>query len=136
MSKKLMDKRERRIMQFLWDNEEKALGVPELEELGKGEKLSRPSIFKALQSLLDKGYISVAGKEQIGTVYARQYTPAITREEYAVVMLEDAGVSSSSLGSLALAMIGNERSGKKNAKKDEKLIKELEEIIERIKKGN
>lgn len=136
VKKMVMDKREQRIMQILWEQEAgRALGVADFEEIGKGEKLSRPSIFKALQSLTDKGYIGVAGLEQVGTVYARKYEPLITREEYAAILLADSGIRSSSLGSLALAMIGNDRDDKPDEEKDAELIRELEQVIERIKKG-
>lgn len=131
-----MDKREQRIMQLLWDQENgKALSIVDFERLFEGEKISRPSIFKALQSLMDKEYIDVAGLEQVGTVYARKYEPCITREEYAAILLADSGIRSSSLGSLALAMLGNERDDVRDAEQDAELVRELEQVIERIRKG-
>ncbi|MBR1478686.1 MAG: BlaI/MecI/CopY family transcriptional regulator [Lachnospiraceae bacterium] len=136
MKKVLMDKREQRIMQLLWEQENgEALSVADFERLFAGEKISRPTIFKALQSLMEKGYVSVAGLEPAGTVYARKYEPQITREEYAAVVLQKNGIGSASLGSLALAMLGNEKDGKRDENKDAELIRELEEIIERIRKG-
>ena len=137
MKKKVMDKREQKIMQILWEYKDdvQGLSVVDFEELSDDEKLSRPSIFKALQSLMDKEYIEVAGLEQVGTVYARKYIPNITREHYAAILLADNGIRSSSLGSLALAMIGNDRDDEPDKSKDDELISELEAVIERIKKG-
>lgn len=132
----VMDKREQRIMELLWEQASgEALGVADFERLLADQKFSKPSIFKALQSLMDKGYIDVAGLCQVGTVYARTYIPRITREQYAAILLANSGIRSSSLGSLALAMIGNDRDDDPDANRDEELIQELEQVIERIKKG-
>lgn len=129
-----MDKRERRIMERIWEQEDgNPLSVTDLEELFAGEKISKVSIFKAVQSLLDKGYIGVAALERSGAVYARKYEAVITREQYAAILLADSGIHSSSLGSLALAMIGNDRNDRPDEAKDEELIAELQEVIERIK---
>ena len=122
-------------MQLLWgQNGETALSVADFERLFAGEKISRPTIFKALQSLTKKGYVSVAGLEPAGTVYARKYEPAITKEEYAAIVLSKSGIGTASLGSLALAMLGNEKDVKYDREKDAELIRELEEIIERIRR--
>ena len=137
MKKKVMDKREQKIMQILWEHQDdiQGLSVVDFEELTVGDKLSRPSIFKALQSLMDKEYIEVSGLEQVGTVYARRYIPKISREQYAAILLADNGIRSSSLGSLALAMIGNDRDDEPDKSKDDELISELEAVIETIKRG-
>lgn len=134
MEKQIMDKREQRIMEKIWEQTDvkNSVSVTELEELFAGEKMSKVSIFKAVQSLLKKGYIGVEGLELSGTVYARKYEAHITREQYAAIVLANGGIRTSSLGSLVLAMIGNDRDDMPNETKDEELIAELEKVIERI----
>ncbi|MBR1702976.1 MAG: hypothetical protein IJ716_13685 [Lachnospiraceae bacterium] len=134
MEKQIMDKREQRIMDKIWEQTDvkNSVSVTELEELFAGEKMSKVSIFKAVQSLLQKGYIGVEGLELSGTVYARKYEAQITREQYAAIVLANGGIRTSSLGSLVLAMIGNDRDDMPNETKDEELIAELEKVIERI----
>ncbi len=134
MEKQIMDKREQRIMEKIWEQTDakNSVSVTELEELFAGEKMSKVSIFKAVQSLLKKGYIGVEGLELSGTVYARKYEAQITREQYAAIVLANGGIRTSSLGSLVLAMIGNDRDDMPNETKDEELIAELEKVIERI----
>lgn len=135
MQKNIMDRREQRIMEKIWEqtDEERSVSVTELEELFAGEKMSRVSIFKAVQSLLKKGYIGVQGLELSGTVYARKYEALITREQYAAIVLAKGGIRTSSIGSLVLAMIGNDKDDMPDQTKDEDLIKELEAVINRIK---
>ena len=134
MEKQIMDRREQRIMEKIWEqtDENNEVSVAGLEELFAGEKMSKVSIFKAVQSLLKKGYIDVGGLELSGTVYARKYKAVITREQYAAIVLANGGIRTSSLGSLVLAMIGNDRDDMPNETKDEELITELEKVIERI----
>lgn len=134
MEKQIMDKREQRIMEKIWEQTDvkNSVSVTELEELFAGEKMSKVSIFKAVQSLLKKGYIGVEGLELSGTVYARKYEAQITREQYAAIVLANGGIRTSSLGSLVLAMIGNDRDDMPNETKDKELIAELEKVIERI----
>ena len=134
MKKEIMDKRESRVMQKVWEQTdlENPVSVADLEELFEGEKISKISIFKAVQSLLKKEYIGVAGLELAGTVYARKFKAMITREQYAAIALADSGIHTSSLGSLVLAMIGNDRDDRPDETKDEELIKDLEMVIDRI----
>ncbi|MBR1854399.1 MAG: hypothetical protein IJ794_14875 [Lachnospiraceae bacterium] len=134
MKKEVMDRRESRVMQKIWEQTDqgKSVSVADLEELFEGEKISKISIFKAVQSLLKKEYIGVAGLELAGTVYARKFEALIKREEYAAIALADDGIRTSSLGSLVLAMIGNDKADRPDEVRDEELIKELEMVIERI----
>jgi len=133
--KEVMDKSERRVMEKLWAQKDNPLSVADLEQLFAGEKISKVCIFKAVQSLSDKEYIRVAGLERAGMVYARKFEPALTKEEYAAILLADSGIRSSSLGSLALAMIGNDRDDQPDVNEDEALIRDLEQVIERLRNG-
>lgn len=131
-SRYIMNKREEKVMEHLWTK-----GIPmtitELEELMVDENLGKASIFKAVQSLMKYGYIKINGVELVGKSYARRFEAAISKEEYAAIVLLEKGFSRSSLGEIAVAMIGSEKGSKKNKKENEKLIADLERVIAKLK---
>ncbi|SFK43802.1 Penicillinase repressor [Lachnospiraceae bacterium KH1T2] len=127
----LMDKREERIMECLWKHDE-ALSTAELERLFEGEKKTgKATIFKAVQSLMNKGYISVGGLERNVNSYARKFFPAITRQQYAAYALEENGINISSIGKVIEAMI--ESCEKPSSSEKKKVVSELEDIIKKLK---
>ena len=129
--KKSLNKKEEMIMEVLWSQPE-AVTITELEELFADEKISKASIFKTVQALVKKEYVRISGMELAKKTYARKLEPAISREEYAAILLMERGITRSSLGEIAIAMTGSDRNGRKNKKEDEELIKELEGIIARL----
>lgn len=126
--RKLMNKREEKLMNFLWEQQE-SVTIADMEQYFASEKLNKTTIFKAVQSLMGLGYICVSGVERSNKTYARQFRAAVTREEYAAIILAERGIETSSLGNLAMAMLGNDKSEKEDEDADEKLINELESII-------
>lgn len=129
--RKLMTKSEEKLMDFLW-KQDRAMTIAELEQSLVNESVKKATIFKAVQSLVEQEYLCVNGVERISKTYARKFEPAVTREEYAAVVLAAKGIDTKSLGNLAMAMIGNNNSEKKDEEADEKLIKELEDIIAQL----
>ena len=79
--------------------------------------------------MLEQEYLCVNGFERVSKTYARKFKPAVTKEEYAAVVLGARGIDTNSLGNLAMAMLGNDNSEKRGEEADEKLIQELEDII-------
>ena len=126
--RKVMGKSEEKLMDFLWE-QNKAMTIVEIEQQMAREGLKKATIFKAVQSLVEQEYLRVNGFERVSKSYARKFEPAVTKEEYAAVVLAARGIDTNSLGNLAMAMLGNENSEKKDEEADEKLIKELEDII-------
>ncbi len=122
---------EEQILNLLWEKGE-PLTINEIEELCIEEKLSRVTIFKAVQSLIDAELLNVNGFAKSTKTYARKFTPAITREQYAAMLLETKGFSTKDMGNVVVAMLGMGKSGKINKKTGEKAIKELEDIISQI----
>ena len=118
-------------MEHLWEKGT-SMTITELEELMAVEGLSKASIFKAVQALIKCSYIKVSGVELVGKTYARQLEAEISKEEYAAVILMEKGFSRSSLGEIAVAMTGSDRGSKANASENEKLIRDLEEIIAKL----
>lgn len=96
------------------------------------EGLKKATIFKAVQSLVEQEYLCVNGLERVSKTYARKFEPAVTRKEYAAVVLAARGIDINSLGNLAMAMIGNDNSEKRDEEADGKLIEDLEDIIARL----
>ena len=129
--KHIMSNREEKVMEHLWENEA-AMTITELEELMVEEGLSKASIFKAVQALIKCSYIKVSGVELVGKTYARQLEAEISKEEYAALILMEKGFTRSSLGEIAVAMTGSDRGSKANASENEKLIRDLEEIIAKL----
>lgn len=105
--------------------------VTELEQ-ALAEEVKKVTIFKAVQTLVEQEYLCVSGLERAGKAYARKFEAAITREEYAAIVLADKGIDTDSLINVAMAMIGNDSNSKKNEEANEKLIRELEEIIVKL----
>ena len=126
--RKVMGKSEEKLMDFLWE-QNKAMTIVEIEQQMAREGLKKATIFKAVQSLVEQEYLRVNGFERVSKSYARKFEPAVTKEEYAAVVLEARGIDTNSLGNLAMAMLGNENSEERDEEADEKLIEELEDII-------
>jgi len=126
--KNLMNPKEENLMELLWD-EQKPLTTAEIGSVLKGKGWNKSTLFNTIQSLLEKGYIKVSGVERSHTQYARRFEYAITREEYAAVVLTYKGIKRRDLANIALAMSGV---SDKDNKEAEELIHELEEIIKQL----
>ena len=66
-------------MNVLWE-EGRPLSAFEINEISP--ELKMPTVRRCLELLLKENLIKVAGTSMNGKVYARNYTPLITREEY------------------------------------------------------
>ena len=129
--KHIMSSREEKVMEHLW-KKGTPMTITELEELMAEDGLSKASIFKAVQALIKCSYVKVSGVELVGKTYARQLEAEISKEEYAAFILLEKGFTRSSLGEIAVAMTGSDRGSKANASENEKLIRDLEEIIAKL----
>lgn len=67
------------VMDVLW-KEERPLSAFEINELHPEMKM--PTIRRCLELLLKENLIQVAGTSMNGKVYARNYTPLLSREDY------------------------------------------------------
>lgn len=66
-------------MDVLW-KEDKPLSAFEINELHPEMKM--PTIRRCLELLLKENIVKVAGMSMNGKVYARNYVPLLTREDY------------------------------------------------------
>ena len=67
------------VMDVLW-KEERPLSAFEFNELHPEMKM--PTIRRCLELLLKENIVKVAGMSMNGKVYARNYVPLLTREDY------------------------------------------------------
>ncbi len=65
---------------------------------------------------------------QCGTQYARQFIPAVTKEQYAAKLVMSKGIDSNSIAAVTVAMVNE--TGETDS---EGLVKQLEDIIEELK---
>ena len=126
--KKILNDREKIIMDMLWQTNESLTSIELLNRLGETE-WNKLNVFRTINALMDKGYIKVDGFEQCNTQYARKFTYAITPEEYAAQMIKEDGLNISSISKIAMALIGDNDNNDRN-----ELIKELQTIIDNLKK--
>ena len=118
---------EEELMELFWSRGE-ALTSVEILKLDISPSWTNGYLHNMLRSLLKKEMIKVCGTVQYGTQYARQFVPAMTKEEYAAKILMLKGLDKSSVAKVAVAMV-KEAGGES----ENDLIVELEKIIEELK---
>ena len=126
----MLNKREEKLLNCLWE-QDKPVTISELEKMFADEKLSKATVFKAVQSLIEKGFAKVGGVEKAAKTYARKIEPAVTKAEYGTSVLREKGIDEKMLGDLVLAMLGG--SGNKKTGADREAVQKLEKIINEIK---
>ena len=114
-------------MERFWESEEPLTSV-EIMDISADRSLNGNYIHIMLRSLLKKGMIKVCGTVQCGTQYARQFIPAVTKEQYAAKLVMSKGIDSNSIAAVTVAMVNE--TGETDS---EGLVKQLEDIIEELK---
>lgn len=124
---KYLTNSEEDLMEMFWEKNVPLTSV-EILNLSADRTWNGNYVHIMLRSLLKKGMIKVCGTEQYGTQYARQFLPAVTKEQYAAKIVMSKGIDRSSIAAVTVAMVNevNDTDG-------EGLIKQLEEIIEELK---
>ena len=125
-----MNAREENMMELLWMSGEPMTSV-DLEQRLDADEWNHAAVFRTIKSLLEKGMIEECGTELRGKQWTRRFKPSVTKEDYMAQFLIDRGIDAKSLGQVAVAVVNKSKKSKAN---DEKLIKELEAIIKKIKK--
>ena len=114
-------------MEIFWEKKEPLTSV-EILELSAERSWNGNYIHKMLRSLLKKDMIKICGTVQCGTQYARQFIPAVTKEEYAAKLVMSKGIEKSAIAAVTVAMV-HEMDGADG----EDVVKQLEDIIEELK---
>lgn len=131
---RLLNKGEKKVMDCIWNNGHEMSSndlILELEPM----KFSKPSVYKALQSLESDGFIKVTNVELIGRIYARKFSAVISKEEYFAFEMDSNGMGIESLKGICMALIGQYEK-KTDSKADKVMVNELESIIKEIKDRN
>ena len=115
------------LMEIFWEKKEPLTSV-EILELSAERSWNGNYIHKMLRSLLKKDMIKICGTVQCGTQYARQFIPAVTKEEYAAKLGMSKGIEKSAIAAVTVAMV-HEMDGADG----EDVVKQLEDIIEELK---
>ena len=115
------------LMEIFWEKKEPLTSV-EILELSAERSWNGNYIHKMLRSLLKKDMIKICGTVQCGTQYARQFIPAVTKEEYAAKLVMSKGLEKSAIAAVTVAMV-HEMDGADG----EDVVKQLEDIIEELK---
>ncbi|SCI72392.1 Penicillinase repressor [uncultured Clostridium sp.] len=115
------------LMEIFWEKKEPLTSV-EILELSAERSWNGNYIHKMLRSLLKKDMIKICGTVQCGTQYARQFIPAVTKEEYAAKLVMSKGIEKSAIAAVTVAMV-HEMDGADG----EDVVKQLEDIIEELK---
>lgn len=129
MANIVLNKREKKLMEFLWENDGGFTSNELLLQLGEKD-WNKLSMYRTLNRLNKIGYIKVIGFEQYNTQYARKFTYAITPEEYAAKLLAIEGMRIDSLTDIACAFV-RESSGTQSDR--QLLIDSLQSVIDNLK---
>lgn len=126
---------EETLMQVLWDHDEPMCSMEIIAALPPGTwgANSDKNVHKITRELQKKRMIEVCGQIRHGAHYARQFSPTITREAFAIQQLS--GYESDSLQkiSLGLSKLADVKRQKGNSQEErEKIVAELQKIIEEL----
>lgn len=94
-----LSKKEKELMNLFWNAEAPMARSEILEAASKAKCSWKPnSIHILVNSLLDKGAVEVAGLYLNSRKLGRTFTPAITREDYAIMQIEIAAIQARAEG--------------------------------------
>lgn len=122
------------LMNIFW-RENVPLTSAQLVKLSAEQNWSSNYIHKLLSLLQEKQFLTMCGVLQEGKHYSRQFTPCFDKEQYISKILEDQGVGTASLAKIAVALV-KKQAGEKPDDKNEKLIAELEKMVEQFETKN
>jgi predicted transcriptional regulator len=123
--------REEELLHILWELNEPLTAGEMAERLSAGG-WNRAIVFKAVQTLSDRGYLKVAGLEKSVKSYARKFAPALTKAEYYAETMMKRGLDSSSIPSITAAFLGV--ADKSDKERNAEVIARLEEIIDTLRR--
>ena len=128
MKKCRLSNSEEILLNTLW-RAEQPLTSAQLSEQITEAKWNTNYINKVLNQLTERGLVRIDGFLQEGRYQSRRFAPCCTKEEYIADMLEEQGVNNALFARIAMALV-KKSSKKHTAEQDEKLIAELEKMVD------
>ena len=126
-----LTKGEESMMEIFWDADN-PLTIMEVSRMT--DEFNDSYIHRLLKSLEKKEMLKVVGLQKSGKQYARRFFPTMTREEYGAIVMGNLVIQGEkALAQVAVAMV--KRIGNDTQKDKEMLIRELESIVEELKRG-
>lgn len=119
-SKKMFTENEFLILKVLWDAKE-PLSRQRILECTVGQEINHTSFHFAINNLIEKGYVGVAGFERCGTNYGRTYTAVKSREDFILKLVSNTQPVESEEDCVAELMIAFVQRGRISEKTIEKL---------------
>ena len=104
MQKNILTQNEKKIMDLFWNSEVPLTSV-DIVNLTKDLNWKHSYILSSLRSIQQKGLLEVCGSVRYATQYARQFCPAVSREEYAARLALTSGINKNSIADVTVALV-------------------------------
>lgn len=124
--KNQLSEKEELVMELLWMKNEPLTSV-EIFQHFETQGWNEMSVYRAVNSLLEKNLLCVCGKELYRSQYARKFEPVLTKEEYIVHVL--CRIKKSNIAKIVMALV---KEDEKEGNGNDKLVAKLEAIIKEI----
>lgn len=121
-----LTKKEEEVMELFWKLK-KPLTSVEILAIGEEHSWKDNYLQVLLKSLLKKEFLRICGVVQYRNQYARQFEPALTKEEYVAAAMAEKGVEKTDLVKIMVAMAQEDENVDR-----EKLIEQLEEMVKEL----
>lgn len=115
------------LMNLFW-SETMPLTSIELTAMTEDMSWSSNYIHKLLVMLQEKGFLEMCGVERRGKHYVRQFEPLLSKEDYAVRMLEEQNLGISALGQIAMGFV--KKADQATPEERQALINDLKHYVE------
>jgi len=126
-----LTKGEEVLMELFW-NADRPLTSMDICEMT--DEFNDSYVHRLLTALQKKDMLGVNGVVQSVKQYARTFIPTMTREEYGALLMERLGINNEkAFAKVAVAMV--QRSADKQKEGNKELVKQLENIVEQLKKS-
>ena len=126
-----LTKGEEVLMEMFWDAN---CPLTSMDICEMTDEFNDSYVHRLLTSLQKKEMLEVNGVAKSGKQYARTFIPSVTREQYGALVMEQIGINDEkALAKVAVAMV--QRSSGKQDNGNEELIKQLESLVETLKKS-
>lgn len=122
--------RQEELLNFLWEVNE-PLTANQMAERLPEKGWNNVTLFKTVQTLSTDGYLEVVGLEKTVKTYARKLAPSMSKEDYYVKVMQDAGITAEDLPALIAAIVSIK--GDSAKENNRRIINVLEDIVKSLK---